>query len=49
MKSILSAKFPLDFTLKFDGDTFKGKAASEFNGKKQEFDIEGKRGRASGG
>jgi len=36
-------KFPLDFKLTITGDKFKGKAASEFGGKKQEFDIEGKR------
>ena len=36
-------EFPLDFTLTIDGDTFKGKAAAEFGGKKQEFDITGKR------
>jgi hypothetical protein len=36
-------EFPLDYTLKIDGDKFKGKAATEFGGNKQEFDIEGKR------
>jgi len=33
----------VEYTLKFDGDKFKGKAAAEFEGQKQEFDIEGKR------
>jgi hypothetical protein len=36
-------EFPLDFTLKIDGDKLKGKAAAEFKGKKQEYDLEGKR------
>ena len=34
-------EFPLDYTLKIDGDKFKGKAV--FGGNKQEFDIDGKR------
>ena len=33
----------IDYTLKVDGDTLKGKGAAEFGGNKQEFDIEGKR------
>jgi hypothetical protein len=36
-------KFPLDYTLKIDWDKLKGKAAAEFGGNKQEYDIEGKR------
>ena len=36
-------EIPIDFTLKIDGDKFKGKAEAEFNGNKQEFEIEGKR------
>jgi hypothetical protein len=36
-------KFPLDFTLKIDGDKFQGKSEAEFRGQKQEFGIEGKR------
>ena len=43
VRKFMDNEFPLDFTLKIDGDKFKGKAASEFGGKKQEFDIEGKR------
>jgi hypothetical protein len=35
--------FPLDFTLKIDGDKFKGKAVVEVGGNKQEYDLEGKR------
>ena len=43
VRKFMDKEFPLDFTLKIDGDKFKGKAASDFGGKKQEFDIEGKR------
>jgi hypothetical protein len=43
VRKYMEKEFPLDYTLKIDGDKFKGKAASEFGGKKQEFDIEGKR------
>ena len=43
VRKFMDNEFPLDFTLKIDGDKFKGKAASEFGGKKQEFDIAGKR------
>ena len=35
--------FASNFTLKVDGDKIKEKAAAEFGGNKQEFDIEGKR------
>lgn len=43
VRKFMDNDFPLDFTLTIDGDKFKGKAASEFGGKKQEFDIDGKR------
>ena len=43
VRKFMGNEFPLDFTLTIDGDKFKGKAASEFGGKKQEFDIVGKR------
>jgi len=43
VRKFMGNEFPLDFTLTIDGDKFKGKAASEFGGQKQEFDIEGKR------
>ena len=42
-RKFMDNEFPLDFTLKIDGDKFKGKSAAEFGGKKQEYDIEGKR------
>ena len=43
VRVFMENKFPLDFKLTITGDKFKGKVASEFGGKKQEFDIEGKR------
>jgi hypothetical protein len=43
VRKFMGNEFPLDFTLKIEGDRLKGKAASEFKGNKQEFDIEGKR------
>ena len=36
-------EFAIDYKLTIDGDKLKGKAAAEFGGQKQEFDIEGKR------
>src|SRR5215472_8172335 len=43
VRKYMDNEFPLDFTLKIDGDKFKGKSAAEFGGNKQEFDIEGTR------
>ena len=43
VRKFMKMEFPLDFTLTIDRDKFKGKAASDFGGQKQEFDIEGKR------
>ena len=43
VRKFMDNKIPIDFTLKIDGDKFKGKAEAEFNGNKQEFEIEGKR------
>jgi hypothetical protein len=43
VRVFMENKFPLDFKLTITGDKFKGKSASDFGGKKQEFDIEGKR------
>ena len=43
VRKYMENEFPLDYTLKIDGDKFKGKAAAEFGGNKQEFDLEGKR------
>jgi hypothetical protein len=43
VRKFMGNEFPLDFTLKLDGDKFKGKSAAEFGGQKQEYDIAGKR------
>jgi hypothetical protein len=43
VREFMDNKIPIDFTLAIKGDSFKGKAASDFGGKKQEFDISGKR------
>lgn len=47
VRVFMDNKIPIDYTLKIDGDTFKGKVASDFGGKKQEFDITGKREKKS--
>ena len=36
-------KIAIEYKLTIDGDKLKGKAAADFGGEKQEFDIEGKR------
>ena len=43
VRKYMDNEFPLDFTLTIDGDKLKGKAASEFGGQKQEFDMSAKR------
>src|SRR5262245_19035300 len=43
VRKFMGNEIPIDYTLKFDGDKFKGKGASDFGGQKQEFDISGKR------
>jgi hypothetical protein len=43
VREFMDNKIPLDFTLKIDGDKFKGKSVAEFMGNKSEYDIEGKR------
>jgi hypothetical protein len=40
---LMDNKIPIEYKLTITGDKLKGKGASEFGGKKQEFDIEGKR------
>jgi hypothetical protein len=42
-RKFMGNTIPIDYTLKVDGDTLKGKGESDFGGQKQEFDIEGKR------
>jgi hypothetical protein len=43
VRKFMDNEFPIDYTLEIDGDKFTGKAATEFGGNKQEYDIEGKR------
>ena len=43
VRKFMDNEFPIDYTLEIDGDKFKGKAATEFGGYKQEYDIEGKK------
>src|SRR5947208_14257061 len=43
VRKLMGNEIPIDYKLTIDGDKFKGKGASEFGGRKQEFDIEGKR------
>jgi hypothetical protein len=43
VREFMDKKYPIDYALEIDGDTFKGKAAMGFGGNKQEYDIEGKR------
>lgn len=43
VRKFMDNEIPIDYTLKIDGDKFKGKGEAEFGGQKQEFEIEGKR------
>jgi hypothetical protein len=43
VRKYMENEYPLDYTLTIDGDKFKGKAAAELGGNKQEYDIAGKR------
>src|SRR6476660_9496662 len=43
VREFMDNKIPIDYKLTITGDTFKGKGSAEFGGKKQEFDMEGKR------
>jgi len=40
---LMDNRIPVEYRLTIDGDKLKGKGAAEFGGKKQEFDIAGKR------
>ena len=42
-RKFMGNTIPIDYTLTIEGDKLKGKGASDFGGRKQEFDIEGKR------
>ena len=43
VREIMDMKLTVEYKLKIDGDKFKGKAAVEIGGEKQEIDFEGKR------
>jgi hypothetical protein len=43
VREFMDNKIEVEYNLEFEGDKFKGKAAAEFGGQKNEFDIEGKR------
>jgi len=43
VRKFMDNEIPIDFTLKMDGDKFKGNATAEFMGNKSDYDIEGKR------
>lgn len=43
VRVFMDNKIPIDYKLTITGDKLKGKGASDFGGKKAEFDIEGKR------
>src|SRR5207248_4581532 len=43
VRVFMDNKINIEYKLTITGDKLKGKGASEFGGKKQEFDIEGKR------
>ena len=43
VRQLMDNKYTVEYKFTIDGDKLKGKAAAEFMGNKQEFDIEGKR------
>jgi hypothetical protein len=43
VRKFMDNEIPIEYKLTLEGDKFKGKAAAEFGGQKQEFDIAGKR------
>ncbi len=43
VRVFMDNKIPIDYKLTITGDKVKGKGSAEFNGNKQEFEIEGKR------
>jgi hypothetical protein len=43
VRKFMGQEIPIDYTLKIDGDKFKGKGASEFGGQTQEFELKGTR------
>jgi hypothetical protein len=43
VRKLMGNEIPVEYTLTIDGDKLKGKGAADFQGQKQEFDIEGMR------
>ena len=43
VRKIMNNEIAIDYKLTVDGDTLKGKGASDFGGQRQEWDISGKR------
>ena len=43
VRKFMDNEIPIEYKLTLDGDKLKGKAAAEFGGQKQEFDIAGTR------
>jgi hypothetical protein len=43
VRKLMGNEITIDYKLTIDGDTLKGKGASDFGGQKQEFDINGTR------
>jgi hypothetical protein len=43
VRKFMDNEIPIEYKLKVEGDTLKGKGAAEVGGEKREFDIEGKR------
>jgi hypothetical protein len=43
VRKFMGNEIPIDYKLTVDGDKLKGKGEADFNGQKQEFDINGKR------
>jgi hypothetical protein len=43
VRKFMGNEIPIDYTLTIDGSKLTGKGASDFGGRKQEFDINGKR------
>jgi hypothetical protein len=43
VRVFMDNEIPIDYKFTINGDKLKGKGTSDFGGKKQEFDIEGKR------
>lgn len=43
VRKFMDNEIPIDYKLTIKGDELKGKGASDFGGKKQEYDINGKR------